>query len=567
MQALKTPNVYRAEKDQSEVTAPVGTSIGAIVMSARQGVVNQRVLVTNDKQLIDLFGNPIPDGEDVGIYAGMEFLKESDSLYVVRGTSGSEQYANIVVSGSGVLVSASNGQSVIAQKTSDLLVDAPDGNTDTAIYDVDNKTVNGGKILIACKGPGTYGNNIGITVVTSATASDAILSASCDWLSKYDASISGSVFKISVFVKTSEETSFPTSPEETFYVSRQYAKDGEGRQLFVDDVINGKSQYIYVVNQGTDVAVPGQVFISGASMTPVALSGGLDSSSTFNISTGQNQAGWGLFTDRTKVSVNILLDTMKVSTTSAPIVANVAASRLDCIACVQAGIDVSGSSTAIISSFPSGMTIPSYASVYGGWDMIYDSFNDRNVYIPKCVYGAVLMARTDRVANTWDAPAGMNRGILPSIGQGVRFNDTEIGNMYDANINTSRFIKGVGNVMWGQKTAQKKKSALDRINVRRLFLYIENSVEPSLLPFLFEPNTDKVRLRAFSIVDDFMKGVLAGGGVTKYEVVCDETNNTAQTIDNNELILDVYVQPTKTIEFIRLNIIVTRTGVNFAEIR
>jgi phage tail sheath protein FI len=234
---------------------------------------------------------------------------------------------------------------------------------------------------------------------------------------------------------------------------------------------------------------------------------------------------------------------------------------------LQIGTDVSGTATQILAStFPT-VTLQSYAAVYAGWDMIYDSFNDRNVYIPKNIFGAVVMARTDRVANTWDAPAGQNRGILPSIGQGVIFSDTDIGNLYEQNINTSRFIRGVGNVLWGQKTAQKKKSALDRINVRRLLLYVENSVESSLLPFLFEPNNSKTRLRAWSMVDGFMKGVFAGGGVTKYEVVCDDTNNTSQTIDNNELILDLYIAPTRVIEYIRLNVIVTRTNVTFSEIR
>lgn len=573
MQTLKMPNVYRSEKDQSEITVGVGTSIGAIVMSARQGVVNQRVLVQNDKQLIETFGIPIPNAEDVGIYAGLEFLKESDALYVVRATSGSEKYADIVVSGSSVTVSA-GGAGVQARSTTALLAATEDGNTDINNYDLDTPQTalpTGATLLIGAKGPGLYGNNIGITLFTQAITGSATLSgANYDWGSKYD--YPAKMAKLSVYVKNDADSTFPTSPEETFYISREYMKDGEGRQLFVDDVINGKSKYIYVVDQGTGsigTAMYGQVMSTTAGL-PVALAGGVDAQASsalnpYQATQGQIEKAWELFRDRSKVSVNILMDTLKVPATN-PKAGDVASTRLDCFACLQIG-DVSATANTIIAGTVPTVTLQSYAGAYAGWDMVYDSFNDRNVYIPKCVFGGVIMARTDRLGNTWDAPAGQNRGVIPSIGQAIRFSDTDIGNLYDANINTSRFVRGIGNVMWGQKTMQKKKSALDRINVRRLLLYIENSIEPSLVPFLFEPNDEKVRLRAYGIVNSFMNTVYANGGVTKYEVVVDETNNTSQTIDANELIVDVYVQPPKTIEYIRLNIVVTRTGISFSEIR
>jgi len=573
-QSLKTPNVYRFEKDLSEITTPAGTSIGAIVMSSRKGVVNERVLITNDKQLIDLFGTPIPDGEDVGIYAGMEYLKEADTLYVVRATSGGEQYADIIISGTSAVTSA-GGVGVEAQSTAELIIDAPDGNKPDAIFDLDNASLVGVEELrIACKGPGLYGNDIGITVFNqSITGTSAISGDAYDWDGKYD--YPNKIVKISVFSKESTEPLFPTSPEEVFYVSSEYMKDGEGKQLFVKDVINGNSKFIYVDTSSdgsTDSDVFGQAYTTSAGL-PVALAGGLDSQAItatkpYYVGSGLTD-GWDLFKSRTAVDVHILIDTHKIqNNTTCQKINGIAGARLDCISCVQAG----SISTTAVDTIKSARTdlapnFPSYCAVYTGFDKIYDSFNDRNVFIPKCVFGAVIMARTDRIANTWDAPAGINRGILPSIGQSKTFTDTEIGLLYDYNINTSRFMRGTGNVLWGQKTAQRKKSALDRINVRRLLIYIENSIEPSLIPFLFEPNSAKTRLRAFNVVDNFMNGVLAGGGVTKYEVVCDDTNNTAQTIDQNEMNLDVYVQPTKTIEFIRLNIVVTRTGVSFAEVR
>lgn len=552
MQTLKTPNVYRSEKDLSEITVAAGTSTGALVMSARKGVVNRIVQISTDKELIDTFGIPIPNGTDVGIYAGLQFLKESDTLYVVRATSGSEKYASISVSATAISGNTSTGIAASASTGSE-------ENTLKTIADIDGATFNG-TLLIASIGPGTYGNDVGVTVFTSA-ASNLSLSGNIDWAEKYEPTISGSIYKVSVFVKNTGETAFPLTAAEVFYCSNTYNKDSSGKQLFVKDVINGTSQYIYV--NGKEDYLPGQIYSTSGGL-PIALSGGANSTSTFTVPQLKQDLAWNLFKDTTKVSVNILMETL-TTPNATPKTAEIAAYRLDCIACVQNG-SVSAAYATILDTFPT-CTQQSYVAVYAGWDKIYDNFNDREVYIPKSVFGACVMARTDRVARTWDAPAGTNRGILPSIAQNITFSDVQIGNLYDKNINTSRKIRGVGDVIWGQKTAQKKKSALDRINVRRLLLYIENSVEPSLQSFLFEPNTDKTRARVYDMVDSFMKGVKAGDGVTKYEVVCDTTNNTPQTIDSNELIVDVYVQPTKTIEYIRLNVVITRTGVNFSESR
>ena len=174
------------------------------------------------------------------------------------------------------------------------------------------------------------------------------------------------------------------------------------------------------------------------------------------------------------------------------------------------------------------------------------------------------MARTDRIANTWDAPAGLARGVLGGVvDQAKNYNDAEIGILYNNNINTVKFVRNQGYVMWGQKTAQRVQSALDRINVRRLLIYIENTLEPLLLSFLFELNTDKLRSRVTNIVDNFMRSVKSGDGVTAYQVVCNDTNNSALDIDNHLLNVDLYVQPAQSIEFIQMRVTVTRTGVSF----
>ena len=154
---------------------------------------------------------------------------------------------------------------------------------------------------------------------------------------------------------------------------------------------------------------------------------------------------------------------------------------------------------------------------------------------------------------------------MNTLDQLTLFTEEEIGTMYNKGINTSKRIRGAGDYMWGQKTGQVKASALDRINVRRLLLYIENTLEPQLADYLFDVNTDVIQSRVKTNIDQFLETIYAGGGLYNWKVVCDSTNNTPYSIDNYELNVDVYVQPVKTIEFINLNIIITRTGVSFTE--
>ena len=165
-------------------------------------------------------------------------------------------------------------------------------------------------------------------------------------------------------------------------------------------------------------------------------------------------------------------------------VSNIASSRKDCIAVGQIGAPSQTEATDLVNLMNNYYSFnnPSYTALYAGYDKVNDGFTGQTLLFPKAIFGAALMARTDEIANTWDAPAGINRGIIgTSTGQIKSYSENDIGFMYDSNINTSKFIRGIGHVMWGQKTAQRKTSALDRINVRRLLLFLQNTIEPSLL--------------------------------------------------------------------------------------
>jgi hypothetical protein len=583
---FSTPGIFRKEVDVSEVLSPTGTSTGVIIGGATKGPANARTLIGTDKELTSIFGKPQASwSKDFGIYAGLEFLRESSSLYFTRVTDGTEQYSHFYVSAhSSTSANTPQTTTITAYHTSAYSENGKDANKSDEIWDLDSPSAQpSGTFLVSYVAPGVEGNTVGVKLTTSATYTTASISADIDWAYNYDDTNSDGtpssasdaiwkkVFKLDVFVKsTSAEILTLTSandsnPDETFYGTIGDYKAPDGSQLNIEQIVNGVSKYIYVNNKGmTDGTVPKHT--NGA---PQQLTQGSGSVTEIGLTPIVN--GYDFYSDRNKVDINIMIGSYADSTVSnqkiyANKIDSVITSRVDCIATVQVASTNGSASSTYIANDSFSFANPSYIAKYAGWDVVYDSFNDKKRYIPKSIFGAVLMARTDRVSDTWKAPAGVNRGILPVIDQDLRFTDAQIGNMYDNNINTSKFVKGTGHVMWGQRTAQRKVSALREIAVRRLLLYIENSVEPFLLNFLFEPNNASTRLRVASLLDNFLSTVSGGGGLEAYSVVVDETNNTAQDIDNNLLNISIYIQPTRNIEFIQLQVIITRTGVAFSEI-
>lgn len=575
MARFSTPGIIRKEKDILEVTTPAGTSVGVVVGGAKRGPVNRRFLVQTDKKLISLFGNPISTNtNDFAIYGGVEFLQESENLYFTRATNGDEKYANLYFPGEYDSLSVSSSDSIDAVATSAYATNSWVANEYNDIQDIEDSlpTPLSASLVIASIGPGLYGEDVGIKLTTSASLYSSATSADVDWQFLYESPESNGdpssasdakwkkVFKIDVYTRTTSADSFGTTPEESFLGSSGDLTSPNGTQLNIEQVVNGNSNYIYVKSNLSDGETP----ISTSGNTS-ALDNGVDSST--EIGAANVVAAWDFYSSREDVTFNIGVGT-NASTTVSSKIASIAASRKDFIGTVQVGaVDVATATTLVSTGNAMSYSEPSYIAKYSGWDQVYDSFNDKNVYVPKSLFGGVLMARTDNVAQTWNAPAGINRGILPVLDQKKRFSETEIGTLYDANINTSKFVKGVGHVMWGQRTAQQKNTALREIAVRRLLLYIENSLEPTLLGFLFEPNNTSTRTRIFSIVDGFMSKVQAGEGVTQYQVVVDETNNTSDDIDNGILNLDIYLTPTRTIENIVLQMVITRSGINLTEVR
>jgi hypothetical protein len=208
-----------------------------------------------------------------------------------------------------------------------------------------------------------------------------------------------------------------------------------------------------------------------------------------------------------------------------------------------------------------------YAATYGNWVKVDDKYSDKRIWVPTSGFAAAAFVRTDSIAQPWIAPAGLTRGVINNIVD-IAFNPNQRQRdlLYPISINPVVFFNTDGFVIFGQKTLQTRPSAFDRINVRRLFLTLEKSVQRSLRFFVFESNTEFTRTRLKNTITPVFELAKNTEGLFDYLIVCDERNNTPDSIDRNELNVDVYIKPVKAAEFILVNFIATRTGQNFQEL-
>ena len=207
-----------------------------------------------------------------------------------------------------------------------------------------------------------------------------------------------------------------------------------------------------------------------------------------------------------------------------------------------------------------------YVGTYYPWVKILDRDTSRPVFVPPSVVIAGVISNTDAVAHEWFAPAGLNRGGLTSVTEAkTRLTHAERDELYESRINPIASFPGQGVVVFGQKTLQSKPSALDRINVRRLLIRLRKFIASTSRFLVFEQNTQALRNRFLNIVNPFLEQVQSNSGLSAFRVVMDDTNNTPDVVDRNQLVGQIFIQPTRTAEFIVLDFVVQPTGATFPE--
>ena len=376
------------------------------------------------------------------------------------------------------------------------------------------------------------------------------------------------------------------------------AKDSFGNSNYIVDVLDRRSAYVYFTGDWTSVSSgtsanwenkdsstnfsTGTIAL-GAAFKAVALGGGVDDNST---SGGNGSAkritGYDLFADKETVDVSFLIGGVGISSNDgkADGVANqlltIAENRKDCVAFVSPplltnSVDITSPSVTVgakADAIVSWQNLnSSYVIVDSGWKKSYNRYTDTYVPIPINGDTAGLTALTELTNDAWWSPAGYNRGNVRNVYE-LYFNPDQAARdkLYKAGVNPVVSFPGQGVVLFGDKTSQKKTSAFDRINVRRLFIHIEKAISTAAKFFMFEFNDEFTRAQFRNMVEPFLRDVKARRGIFDYQVVCDSSNNTANVIDRNEFVGDIYIKPARSINFIRLNFVAVRTGVEFSEV-
>lgn len=363
------------------------------------------------------------------------------------------------------------------------------------------------------------------------------------------------------------------------------AKTPSGATNFYADVIYNNSDFIYWMDHDTTLSTAGnakqsQAFDNvGSSATALytnSLSSGTDDNAPTN---GELALAYDMFKDGETVDVNLLLTGPSqtggdvTGVTKATAVIDVAESRKDVVAFISpARADVVSiqepiEQTAKVKEFADALSSSSYAVLDSGYKYMYDKYNDVYRFVPLNGDIAGLCARTDNVADAWFSPAGLNRGqIRGSVKLAYSPNKSQRDTLYRARINPVATFPGQGTVLFGDKTMLSKPSAFDRINVRRLFIVLEKAISTASKFQLFEFNDEFTRAQFRNSVEPFLRDVQGRRGLTDFLVVCDDTNNTGEVIDRNEFRADIFIKPNRSINFITLNFVATRTGVSFSEV-
>jgi len=356
---------------------------------------------------------------------------------------------------------------------------------------------------------------------------------------------------------------------------------------------NGSAQFQLDSDTGWDQDAQDTIFAAAGSNS-YALSGGknydggTDLTSVGSLSSGLDDivSGYTLFENTENYRVDfVLMGSANYAKESAQALANkiitVAETRKDAVAFISpyrqaflvdntvgaVTVNDDDTITSNVISFYSPVTSSTYAIFDSGYKYMFDRFNNTFRYVPLNGDIAGTCARNDINQFPWFSPAGTSRGtILNAVKLAYNPSKVQRDKLYSNRVNPVIFSPGAGIILFGDKTGYGKSSAFDRINVRRLFIYLENAISAAAKDQLFEFNDEITRTNFVNIIEPFLRDVQSKRGIFDYVVICDETNNTAAIIDANEFVADIYIKPARSINFIGLTFIATRTGVAFEEV-
>ena len=367
------------------------------------------------------------------------------------------------------------------------------------------------------------------------------------------------------------------------------AKDSEGNSNYYVDKLRYNSNYIFWTNHdsttseaGNTFAVAGAAFVQHTLPLGGSLSHGIDG---YPLSSGaKNTANTTHFGDAETQDVDFIIagpldgyasgsvvSTLAEATTQANNLIALCEARKDCMAVISPRkadcVNNSGSESTSVIAFAETLTSSSYAVMDSAWCYQYDKYTDNYCYIPSCSHTAGVMARTDSDRDAWFSPAGFSRGQILGITKlSFNPNQAERDALYKKRVNPMVTFPGEGTVLFGDKTLLSSASAFDRINVRRLFIVMEKAIATAAKFQLFEFNDAFTRAQFRATIEPFLRQVKGRRGIVDFQVVCDDTNNSQAIVDANQFQASIFVKPNRSINFITLNFVAARSGVEFEEV-
>ena len=639
MANLVSPGVQSREIDLTTIVPSVQTTRAGMAGHFRWGPVEQRVLITNENDLVSNFNKPNSNTAD-DFFTAANFLAYSNQLDVVR----------VVNIGNNSTTNSARNATANASNTVNTFIKNEDD------YDENYSSGISGVGSWVAKYPGELGNSIQVSVCPSANAWSSTITGNVS-VTTQTKTVTGSgtsfntelvagdlielgpdkekirvasIANSTVFTLTDNYTgntlssfatptrywehfnSFDIAPSTSTYANTQggtndelhiavidedglwtgtkrqvlerfaavsYANDAkteEGSNNYYKNVINRQSRYVWWTAHNSGNGNAGQSALNktfgGANLPQtVSLVNGRDGNTPSNSS---YTSGYDKFKNAEEVDISFILGSAANQTRALYLINSIAEYRKDCIAVLSPErTDVvnnsgySGAEVDDIIAFRNLLPSSSYAVMDSGWKYQYDKYNDVFRHVPLNGDVAGTMVRTDATRDPWFSPGGFDRGQIKNV---IRLafnpNQAERDLLYKSGVNPVVSFAGRGTILFGDKTLLAKPSAFDRINVRRLFIVLRKSISRAADFTLFELNDEFTRANFVNIVEPFLRDVQGRRGITDFRVVCDESNNTPEVIDRNEFIGSVFVKPSRSINFITLNFVAVRTGVEFSEV-
>ena len=557
MASLLSPGVLTREIDLTAVVPAAASTEAGISLYTHWGPVDELVLISSESDLAEIFGKPSDDNA-ASWFTAKNFLSYSNSLYVSRALDRSAAL-NSSQSGVGVLIENS-----------------------------DKAEAYSGAELISAKYAGKLGDSLKIWVADSATFSG----------STYEDEFTGGAPDLDeVHILVIDEDGLFTGVKGTILEKYEFlskasdAKNRDGSTNYYKNVLNNGSSYVWILNDlHTDWGKPFDEIIDDSNPAGLSaklvladlvlaaeidpsLSGGADGNMKSALGAADIEFGFDLFVDDELVDISFLLGA-DGGITIANKLLDIASSRKDCIAVVSPEItDVVNNVNpfASVKNYRNNLQLgglkdlkSSYIVMDDNWKYQFDKYNNVNRWVPCNGDTAGLMAETDLERALWFSPGGRSLKNVIKLAWKSKRSERDV--LYPLGVNSITTFPGEGAILFGDRTLLQRPSAFDRINVRRLFIYLRKVIARASRSLLFEQNTEYTRRRFIALVEPLLREIQARQGITDFRIVCDSTNNTGNVIDQNRFIGDIYIKPARSINFIELNFVAVRTDVEFSEV-